>query len=323
MRHFTILILSLLLSTIYSAAQNFPQYNHFAFEGMLYNPAVTGAQEAIEADLLYRSQWVGIEGQPKTIAAAVQSPINRLNSNLGLFFVHDRLGAEKNNYIQVSYAWRKRMKFASLALGISGGVIQKQLEGNVLRAPEGEYREVFSHNDAFIPENKVSAINADVNMGVYLSNERWYAGISLNNLLANTHKFTENTLETKIKGTRYTSISGGYSFRISKNIELQPNILILSDFLNYQGLYNLTLYYKQKIWIGTAFRGTSSNTKESIIPFLGFNIAKKVKLGYSYEAGISSLRNVNSGSHEIFVKYLIDIRKFIQSGKIIYNPRFL
>lgn len=304
-------------------AQNFPHFNHFAFQGVLYNPAVTGSQDAIELDALYRGQWTGIEGQPRTISVSAQSPVNRLNSNLGLFFVYDQLGVEKNNYFQLSYAWRKKTKFANISLGISGGLIQKQIDGSLLRAPDGEYREVFSHNDDYIPEKSVSAISGDLNIGVFLNNEKWYAGVSVNNLIGNGHLFSLSASEVRVRNTRYASVSGGYLLKLSKTFSVQPNVQFLSDFINYQAIYNLTAYYKQKIWVGLAFRGTSSNTKESIIPFLGFNVAKKVKIGYSYEVGISELKNTNSGSHEIFVKYLIDIRKFMQSGKIIYNPRFL
>lgn len=311
------------VSFIDVTAQNFPHYNHFPFQGLLYNPAVTGSNDAIELDVLYRGQWTGIEGQPRSITASAQSPLNRLNSSLGLFFIHDQLGVEKNNYIQFSYAWRQRVKFANISFGISGGIVQKQIDGSQLRAPDGEYREIFTHNDEYIPEQFVSSISGDVNAGVYLNNDNWYAGVSINNIIGKGHVFSNRGNEIKIRNTRYASFTGGYMIKLSKYFDIQPNISFLSDFSNYQGLYNLTAYYKQKIWLGLAFRGTSSNTKESIIPFLGFKVAKKVKIGYSYEAGISQLRNVNSGSHEIFVKYLIDIRKFMQSGKIIYNPRFL
>lgn len=304
-------------------AQNFPhlsQFNHF---GMLYNPAVTGSNDALEIDAVYRTQWSGLEGQPKTFAASAQSPINRLQSSLGLFFIHDQLGAEKNNYVQFAYAWRTPMKFANLAIGISGGILQKQIDGRALRAPDGEYQELFTHNDDFIPENFVNSITGDINLGVYLNTEKWRAGIAVNNLLGSAVNFTDNGNAISIRSTRYFSAHGGYKVNISKIFSLEPNVLFLSDFTTYQGLYNMTMYYKDKFWVGLSFRGTSSNTKESIIPLIGFKVAKKVKLGYSYDAGISDLRNVNTGSHEIFVKYLMDIRKFIKSGKVIYNPRFL
>lgn len=323
MFRFSIILLVCILSAITSFAQNLPHFSQFPFQGIYFNPAVAGSNDAIEIDASYRSQWVGLDGQPKTLAIAAQSPINRLQSNLGLFFIHDRLGIEKNNYIQLAYAWRVPLKFAKIAIGLSGGIVQKQIDGRELRAPDGEYREVFTHNDDYIPENFVSSISGDFNLGVYLNNDKWYAGIAVNNLLGNTHNFTVKQNEIRIRSTRYTSVHIGYMIRISKYFDVQPNVLFISDFNNYQGLYNLTLYYKQKIWLGMAFRGTSANTKESIIPFLGFKVAKKMKLGYSYDAGISNIRNVNSGSHEIFVKYLIDIRSFMQSGKIIYNPRFM
>ncbi|MEX0813042.1 MAG: PorP/SprF family type IX secretion system membrane protein [Chitinophagales bacterium] len=323
MSRFTFALLILSTCFYQGFGQNFPHFSQFPFQGMLYNPAVTGSNDAIEIDALYRSQWSGIQGQPKTLAIAAQSPINRLQSNLGLFFMHDRLGAEKNNYIQFAYAWRTPLKFANLAFGLSGGIVQKQIDGRELRAPEGEYREIFTHNDDYIPENFVSSISGDMNVGVYLNNEKWYAGVAVNNLLGSAHSFTDRGHDINIRSSRYLAVHGGYLIKISKNFDLQPNVLVLSDFNNYQGLYNLTVYFKQKLWLGMAFRGTSVNTKESIIPFLGFKVAKQLKLGYSYDAGISEIRNVNGGSHEIFVKYLIDIRKFMQSGKIIYNPRFM
>ena len=56
---------------------------------------------------------------------------------------------------------------------------------------------------------------------------------------------------------------------------------------------------------------------------LGFKLVKKIKVGYSYDIGLSSLGKYHSGSHEVVINYRIPTILKIKPGKVIYNPRFL
>jgi hypothetical protein len=47
-------------------AQFEPQFTQYMFNEMFINPAYAGSREQVAATMLYRNQWVGLEGAPKT-----------------------------------------------------------------------------------------------------------------------------------------------------------------------------------------------------------------------------------------------------------------
>ena len=75
MKHCTIIILLMLLNA-YSYAQQEAHYSHFMFNQTGYNPAYCGTDGVINGTLIYRDQWMGLEGGPKTMMLTADMPIN-------------------------------------------------------------------------------------------------------------------------------------------------------------------------------------------------------------------------------------------------------
>ncbi len=62
---------ALVLSGLQSAqAQQDPYYSHFMFNKLAYNPATAGSKDAICANLLAHTQWVGLSDQAGPIDPA-------------------------------------------------------------------------------------------------------------------------------------------------------------------------------------------------------------------------------------------------------------
>ncbi|MFN7015526.1 MAG: type IX secretion system membrane protein PorP/SprF, partial [Bacteroidia bacterium] len=47
-------------------AQQQPQYTQYMYNTMSINSGYVGSTESLDAFLLHRSQWVGMDGAPKT-----------------------------------------------------------------------------------------------------------------------------------------------------------------------------------------------------------------------------------------------------------------
>jgi type IX secretion system PorP/SprF family membrane protein len=77
--YFTI-ILFILLGTFSGNAQQDPQYTQYMYNTEVVNPAYAGSREALAFGLLLRTQWVGLEGAPKTGTFTVSSPIGGLDN---------------------------------------------------------------------------------------------------------------------------------------------------------------------------------------------------------------------------------------------------
>src|SRR4051812_40029797 len=110
-RKFTVLILiSLLFSSVASKAQQDPQFSQNMFTKLVTNPGFAGANDAICGTLLYRNQWTGFDGPPKSMLLAADMPVEILHGGIGLTVIGaDQLGAEKNLSLHGSYAYRTNL----------------------------------------------------------------------------------------------------------------------------------------------------------------------------------------------------------------------
>ena len=306
-----------------SVAQNSPVFSNFMFVKPLSNPASVGSEDMLVFSALYRAQWVGIKGAPSVQAFSVHSPLTVLNSSAGVYATNEMQGEERVTRVILSYAYRYSLKKGSLAFGISGGVMQRAINGGKLRAPEGNYESSFNHNDDFIPASLSSGITGDLNLGVYFQTKKTYIGLSAINLIESSVTLQGQVQKSELKNPRYYSVAAGYRFKVGKKLYLLPNVSIHSDFVNVQPEVNVILQYKDNIYGGISFRGIAPDSKDALILMLGFKILKNLRVGYSYDFAMSSVNNATTGSHEVYVQYGIKIKDIINPGKVIYNPRFL
>lgn len=56
-------------------AQQDAMYSQYMFNTLAINPAYAGSRDITSATALYRDQWVGIEGAPKTATFTIDFPI--------------------------------------------------------------------------------------------------------------------------------------------------------------------------------------------------------------------------------------------------------
>ena len=128
-------------------AQQDPYFTHFMMNRLAYNPGAAGYKDAICAQVLDHRQWTNFEDMsqafqsnpqgalsglgPKTFSVNIHSPLNFINSGIGLSIVNDRLGYENNLHVKVSYAYRfKLARGFRLQVGIDYGMLQKGLDGS-------------------------------------------------------------------------------------------------------------------------------------------------------------------------------------------------
>ena len=112
-------------------AQQDPQFSQNMFNLMAVNPGYAGSQGLLSATLINRQQWMGFEGNPKTTLGSVHAPIKPfgISSGVGLVFMDDRLGFEKNMTIMGNYAYRLDLGPGTLGIGINLGLLSKSLNG--------------------------------------------------------------------------------------------------------------------------------------------------------------------------------------------------
>ena len=115
------IILIVILFAFQSNAQQDPQYTQYRYNMNVINPAYAGTTEGLAVGALYRSQWVGLDGAPKTMTFSIHSPVGE-KVGLGLSLIADEIGPikETNAYVDFSYTIPVGME-TKLAFGLKGG----------------------------------------------------------------------------------------------------------------------------------------------------------------------------------------------------------
>ncbi|NCD71136.1 PorP/SprF family type IX secretion system membrane protein [Mucilaginibacter agri] len=309
MKSIRILILGIIIACAgkQAMAQQEAMYTQYMFNTLAINPAYAGSRNVTSATALYRNQWVGIAGAPRTATLSIDAPIESKKVGLGLQVYSDRLGITTTNGAIASYAYRIRMDKGTLALGLQGGVSQYQANfTSVNLGSSGVPDPAFSQN--------VNKMLLDFGVGVYYNTDKFYLGLSspqlLNNKLTNLKVEGDNSFSGQ---AMHLFLATGYVFQLNDDLHLKPSVLIkYVKGAPIEGDLNATLWVSDVIGFGAQYR-----TEADISGLVEFQVSPQIRLGYSYDHSTTKLVQYNSGSHEIMLRYEFGFTK----GKIL-SPRF-
>jgi type IX secretion system PorP/SprF family membrane protein len=318
---FTLYITSLFLGIVSTAAfgQSEPQYSHYMYNKQLINPAYAGSGDVVEFNALYRTQYVGLSAKASSDEYfGFNMPIDAISSGIGLDVTNDMIGYLRTTSVNVNYDYRKKFRKFSLAVGIGAGFTQTGLQGSKLITPDGIYTGgSVNHNDASVPATDVSGISPNFSAGIYLNNEKWFAGVAVDNIYSVT-----KLPNTNITYARDLILTGGYDFQVGRHFGIMPSALVRTDLKEVQDELSLTMRIYDNILTGVALRGYSLRSLDAAILYAGFKF-KGFRLVYSYDINTSYLSGFNTGSHEISVAYQFGLKKKVTTGHYYYNSRFL
>ncbi|MFI5222380.1 MAG: type IX secretion system membrane protein PorP/SprF [Bacteroidia bacterium] len=291
-------------------AQQMPMYTHYMYNTLVVNPAYAGSRDALTVTALDRLQWVGFEGAPSTQTLTLHAPLRNEHIGLGLSVMQDKIGPVSNTSVTGSFAYiMKVSKKAKLSLGLSAGVNMFQANLNTLSLDQ--------QSDPVFLNNVNSRITPDFGFGAYYSRERFYAGVSVPNLIQNSYSQVNeangNTLIAKEQ--RHYFFIAGTMLKITDNLAFKPTTLIkVTEAAPVQADLTATFVIMKKLYLGAMFR-----TGDAMGGLIGVDITDQFHVGYSYDwSYVLSSSRYNSGSHEIILRY--DFLLF--DKKQIHNPRY-
>lgn len=291
-----------------SFAQQDPQFTHYMYNMSGINPAyATDNPGTISVGGLYRTQWVGAVGAPKTVTAFLHSGIaKRLEA--GLSVVSDEIGdvvKENNIYADIAYvipiSERNKISF-----GVKAGATFFDADFNGFQYSDANPDPAFAEN--------IHKVFPNVGAGVYFFGDNYYVGLSAPNLLKTKHLEKGNGIQTIGVEEIHYFITGGYVFDISENFRLKPAMMAKAV----QGApisfdFTANALFSNRFEIGAAYR-----LDDSISGLAGFYITPDLRIGYSYDYTLTNMADFNSGTHEIFVLFDLNL-----SGKgYDKSPRF-
>lgn len=291
MKRLGIILVFEIILHIAGYSQHFPVYSQYMMNGLAINPAYAGSRDVLSATFLYRQQWVGFEGAPTIFSMSAHMPFRNQRVALGLQVFNESIGIENNTGLYGNYAYRVRLGNGKLALGLKAGfnLLKEQNTKITLRDPKVD--------DAF-GNTKESVFMPNFGFGMYYSNSRYFAGISIPLLL----NYNLSTEETSTDFKRYNILlTGGYLVKFSDQFKIKPSTLIKykhESALQYDLNLNLIFFKDDILWVGGSYRNN-----EALVSLIEIQVSRKFRLGYSYDYSIGPLNKQNNGSHEIMIRY--------------------
>jgi type IX secretion system PorP/SprF family membrane protein len=301
-----IFLLGLMLVTLQGYAQQHPLFSQYMFNGLVINPAYSGSHESMTATVAARSQWTGLRGAPQTQVASLHSPLKFSRSAAGAVFVHDKVSVINQYTAYGTYAYRIPVsKTGKLSVGAQAGVTYYQAnlsELNII-TQNGQTDPTFAQNESRMLPN--------LGIGMYYYSKKSYVGLSLPTLINN--RWNNQDAYTKARQKRHYFLSAGHVFTLSPNLKFKPNVLLKwEEGGPFQYDLNANLLIHEIVWIGASYR-----MEDSVDGLLELNINNRLSFGYSYGYPISSLADVQTGTHEVVLNYRISRNKHI-----VFSPRY-
>jgi len=291
-------------------AQQDPMYTHYFENTLSINPAYAGSRDALTITALHRSQWVDFKGAPMTQTLTLHSPIGNRHIGLGLSASNDKIGPTNNTSVTGHFAYMMQLsKKSKLALGLSGGINSFQADLSSLA--------LDNQNDPAFQNNVRNRITPKFGAGAYYSRERFYAGVSVPNLIETNYSNLSMVNGTSLigKSHRHYFFIAGAIFNLTDNLAFKPTGLLKATVgAPVQVDVTTSFIIAKKLLLGVMYR-----SGDSFGALVGFDLTQQFHIGYSYDwsYGLRTF-SYNQGSHEVVLRY-----DFIfSSKKQIHSPRY-
>jgi type IX secretion system PorP/SprF family membrane protein len=284
--------------------------SQYMMDDFLLNPAIAGTKTYNPISTTFRRQWSGIEGAPVTQTISFHGYAGK-NLGLGGYLFNDVSGPTRRSGVNFSVSYQLKLSERNnqrLAFGLSALLFQNVFDATKLTTDVPD--------DIAIMESHESVFAPDANFGIYYFNDdKYYVGLSAHHLIQSDVDIFNTLDEITNTVDRTYFFNAGYKFVLGENFDLTPSVLLqYIEAQPYQFDGNLTLSFKDKVWLGGSYR-----YDDAIVGMIGFNL-NMLSIGYSYDYSISDIQNYNDGSHEIYLGVRLN-RNDGERGRIPWNSR--
>jgi len=305
------IILLILLGTFSSNAQQDPQYTQYMYNTEVVNPAYAGQRDALSFGMLLRTQWVSLDGAPRTGTFTASTPLGALsNMGLGLAIVHDEIGPATETNINVDYSYSISTSAASeLSFGLKAGLDILDVDYTKLN--------IFDLTDPRFQNNVDNKVQPQIGAGVYFNTDKFYAGLSVPNFLTTKH-FDESSLANVDSNTiaaerLHYFLIAGYVFDLSDNLKFKPATLIKAvsgSPIQWDASANFLI--NEKFTIGAAYRWSAA-----VSAMLGFQATDQIFIGFGYDYQSTDIEQFSDGSYELMLRF-----ELFKKPERVLTPRF-
>ncbi|MDR2362084.1 MAG: PorP/SprF family type IX secretion system membrane protein [Prevotellaceae bacterium] len=282
------------LSSANAYAQSDFDFSQRWFNESLYNPAAVGNSLSTGFFLHTRSQWLGLDGAPITLAGAFDYFNQPLHSGFGATVAADYIGVYQTYNFRLAYAYY--MQFASgamMSFGLSAGVLARHTDINAAQLDEP--------GDPVVDYNRDKEYTPDFDFGLEYKGAFKF-GVTVRHI--GVRAMADSRYAPSVNIWAYLSSR----FNITRSMSVEP----IASFTYRRDIYRAEagalLYffktrnlhtYNDRFWIGAVYR-----SDHNIALLAGMNLTSRIRIGYSFDYGVDDVVNIATyGTHELFFAY--------------------
>jgi len=282
------------MATSLMMAQQDPHYTFYRYNMNIINPAFAGSSEAVGFTLGLRSQWAGVEGAPESQSAIFGAPVGK-KIGLGVSILNDRTFIEDQTWLAVDLSYYVEMnRETKLYFGLkaSANSYNANTQG-LITYGVGQDGTLMDFESRFSP---------NVGAGLYLKHEKYFVSLSVPRLLTPDRLQQRNGSAFLGTDKVHAYLSGGYEFKITKNMDMQAMGMIRyveAAPMSYEVTGIFDFFRRFDLGVGYRF-------DESFSGLLLFNISNGFDIGYAYENALETpVNTIDSGTHELLMRLLL------------------
>jgi type IX secretion system PorP/SprF family membrane protein len=272
-------------------------YSQYMFNPFMINPAYAGSRDALSGTLLFRQQWVGIDGAPSTQTFSMHSPIGNQKLAGGINVVNDAIGPTRNTGAFLTGAYHFKLGKGKLSFGLRGGIYNSRLDRSKLNYDNPA--------DKFNNQGTTNAMAPSFDFGTYYYTSKFYAGFSATHLTQQKFAYDDYPTDAQVFLKRHFFFATGAAFELGKSTVFKPSVLLKyvdGAPLNYD--VNASFLFKKLFWLGASYRSGNGVTFITEV-----NVTDFLRLGYSYDLVLNRLKKFTLGTHEIMLGFDLNIKK--------------
>jgi type IX secretion system PorP/SprF family membrane protein len=297
-------IITSLLICAFCNAQELPVYNEYLLNKSLINPAIIGSEPCTWIKATDRHQWIGIKDAPNIQTLSFETSLYNKKAiretdkkihGIGAYIYHDKNGAYNTLGGQVSYAYHfylSKAKSIKMGLGVAFRIYESSLDESGLH---GDF-------DPIITGSVTRVIQPDAGGGVFIYNQKFYAGLSFTQLLSSPNM----TLNNMNPVQHFFLMAGFLTGSEKDHIRILPSAVIkMNTNADKQIDLNAKVLFGETWWTGLSLRHNLNlmpGKPTAIVPMIGVNIGE-ISIGYALELTPSQMVKYNYGTHEFSLSY--------------------
>lgn len=288
-----------------SMAQSEPQFSGVFLMPTVVNPGAAGRSGALDATAAFRQQWVGFDDAPSQFLIAADAEVKFLKNfhGVGAMVMQDKVGAATTLTLNAAYSYHIYLDKGLLGLGARFGVYNVKFDASDLSTspstlPDGYHQET----DEALTGADDSRSAFDAGVGAFYQSPASFLSLSVVHLSAPEIELKNGT---RLKVRPVMNLGAGHLFgRDIKAKSIEPRVALQTDFASWQLEMMLNANFNQVFWFGLGAR-----LQDAMIFATGVRLKNGLDISYAYDLSLSKLKRYNTGSHEVVVRYSLDLSR--------------